>query len=513
MLKEKIVYKDDLPVNALIADIQNYPIHFHDDPEVVFVLKGSINLRVGYCNYSLKQDDVFIVNDREMHSFEHTDEPNMVLMMQLKPDYFSNYYDNFRSTFFITNTDDVSEIEQSNLRNLIIRIIRELLCKGADYQHNVIENTHNLISCLFSDFQYFSVEGDIFINDPRKRKNKQLAIRLNRITTFLYDNYAEKITLNQLAEREHLSVYYLSHVIKESTGLSFQDLLSFIRVEQSERLLLGTRKKIGKIASETGFSAIRYYIKHFEKWYGMHPEKYRSEYTGKVSDYETPAILSRYAPPEILTVLRARSKHGNAFVSKTEVKREVINVDLSDRINTFAQANKPGKLLQNLLDMNTSNIAPAMEPYRMLDQLNENVLYDEDNYLITSPSKWPDRINSLSILFFNFDDNFKRTVSASNLQETFDIILDYNAETDMLIKLHGLAGNFSVSRYKLKKENIISGYEEFLTESDKNSRVCIANKWKSMAFVEFSKLTSTGILNIHIALQGFSAELILIDRI
>ena len=59
------------------------------------------------------------------------------------------------------------------------------------------------------------------------------------------------------ASREHLSIYYLSHVIKEATGLSFQDLLSFIRVEESEKLLLGTNKKIGAIAEETGFSAVR----------------------------------------------------------------------------------------------------------------------------------------------------------------------------------------------------------------------------------------------------------------
>ena len=48
MLKEKIVYKEDLPVNVIVADIENYPIHFHEDIEVVFVLDGSIALKNGY---------------------------------------------------------------------------------------------------------------------------------------------------------------------------------------------------------------------------------------------------------------------------------------------------------------------------------------------------------------------------------------------------------------------------------------------------------------------------------
>ena len=72
MLKEKIVYKDELPINVVTANITEYPIHFHDDMEVVYVLDGSVILRNGYYTYTLKQGDVFILNDREMHSFQRS---------------------------------------------------------------------------------------------------------------------------------------------------------------------------------------------------------------------------------------------------------------------------------------------------------------------------------------------------------------------------------------------------------------------------------------------------------
>ena len=68
MLKEKIVYKDGLPINVTTANINEYPIHFHDDMEVVYVLDGKVTLRNGYYTYTLKQGDIFIINDREMHS-------------------------------------------------------------------------------------------------------------------------------------------------------------------------------------------------------------------------------------------------------------------------------------------------------------------------------------------------------------------------------------------------------------------------------------------------------------
>lgn len=124
----------------------------------------------------------------------------------------------------------------------------------------------------------------------------------------MYDNYYRKLTLSEIADREHLSIYYLSHIIKEATGLSFQDLLSYIRVEESEKLLLGTNKKIGAIADETGFSAVRYYIKHFEQWFGMHPLEYRKKYIGKIISREIEAKYRKASPAQIENAIRKQVK-------------------------------------------------------------------------------------------------------------------------------------------------------------------------------------------------------------
>ena len=70
------------------ANIVDYPFHFHDDMEIVYVLSGSIVLKSGYYTYTLKQGDMFILNDRDMHSLERTDEDNMVMMLQMDLSYF-----------------------------------------------------------------------------------------------------------------------------------------------------------------------------------------------------------------------------------------------------------------------------------------------------------------------------------------------------------------------------------------------------------------------------------------
>lgn len=328
MLKEKLFFKEELPINVIVANIEEYPIHFHDEMEVVYVLKGSIKLKNGYYNYILNVGDIFILNDREIHSFDTNGEANMVLLLQIDLKYFSKYYNNLKNCFFVTDMKDSDDESLENLRALLARIVLETLAEEKDYQHRAIEHTCNLLSCLMNDFQCFAMEEGKFINETRNKGNKILAERLNRITNYLYDNHARKLTLNEIAEMEHLSIFYLSHVIKSSTGLSFQDLLSFIRVEESEKLLLGTDKKIGVISEESGFSAVRYYIKYFQKWFGMHPTEYREAYTGKVRSREIPADYSLQKPEEIISVIKKQMKEiYSAFDRSSKPVVSIVEVD------------------------------------------------------------------------------------------------------------------------------------------------------------------------------------------
>jgi|GEM_PF-304601 len=331
MLKEKIFFREGLPVNTIIANIVEYPIHFHDEMEVVYVLRGSVKLKNGYYNYLLKAGDIFILNDREIHSFETSGEPNMVLMLQIDLKFFSKYYNNLKNCFFVTDMKDADDESLEMLRTLLARIVLETIAEEKDFEHRAIEHTSNLLSCLINDFQYFAMEEGKFVNEAKNKGNKVLAERLNRISDYMYDNHARKLTLNEIAEMEHLSIFYLSHVIKAATGLSFQDLLSFIRVEESEKLLLGTDKKIGTIALESGFSAVRYYVKYFEKWFGMHPSDYRKAYTGKVSSRETKAVMEHHEPEEIINVLKQQIKDiYSVFDRELKPDVQILNLDLKN---------------------------------------------------------------------------------------------------------------------------------------------------------------------------------------
>lgn len=511
MLKEKIVYKDELPINVITANIDEYPIHFHDDMEVVYVLEGSVVLRNGYYTYTLKQGDIFILNDREMHSFESTGEDNMVMMLQMDLTYFSRYYDNLKNNFFVTDMEDDSDESLEVLRTIMARIMMEILQKGYGYEHKVIESTHNLIACLMSDFQYFVMEDGKFMNESKNKGNKILAGRLNRITDYMYENYARKLTLSEIADREHLSIYYLSHIIKEATGLSFQDLLSYIRVEESEKLLLGTNKKIGAIADETGFSAVRYYIKHFEQWFGMHPLEYRKKYIGKIISREIEAKYSRVSPAQIEDAIRKQVKGVYAdYAGKLKTPPVIIDIDIYD---DYATLQKEPPALQAIIERDINTI--LAEPYRKLMDMNEGVIASGENYMITTKCKYPGVLDSLSILVYNFDNNVIRSLKRiASHDELMRIVRNYDKEMEFLIRSTGFSGSFRIIRYRLEKDNIMARVRDVIEPDRKNdAREAFINNLTSEANVSTGSYITSDTLSVRTIFKGIGAELILIDRI
>lgn len=512
MLKEKVLYKEGLPVNCYVMYIDDYPIHFHDDLEVAFVLEGSVILKNGYYTYTMNKGDTFILNDREIHSYYNTGEPNAVMILQIDLTYFGKYYANLKNSFFVTDMKDAEDESLEQLRAILARIILEFISAEPGYERKVIESTHSMIDHLIMDFQYFAMEDGKFINKSGNKGNKILAERMNRITDYMYDNYTRRLTLNEIAEREHLSIFYLSHVIKEAAGLNFQELLSFIRVEESEKLLLGTNKKIGVISMESGFSAVRYYIKFFIKWFGMHPSEYREKYTGHVRSREVSARLIPIPSDHVIKMIREEAKDvyegiiGNrAIVVTAEVN---VKVPADDR-----------KIWNNSLAdlLREESLKPAAELFELLLELNEEQIAAHPNYIITRAAAHKENLaeGHYSILFYNFDEKLlSQTYKGTSLKKLRDVVCRYQGELEILIKLFGLSGEYRIARYRLPRESILSSYQAALGEQESTGiRERLINRWAGTPVVSIEAQYVTEGLNVQSCLSGFSAELVLIDRV
>ncbi len=510
MLKEKNSFYGNLPVNLLVAEIEEYPIHFHDALEIIFVLEGKISLRNGYYNYVLKEKDIFVLNSREIHSLNQIDrEKNMVMMFQINVDYFSSYYKGLRNSFFVTDSDHGDDESLDILQDMLGKIMVDFLRKGYRYEQKILENTHNIIGILRSDFQYFLMDDGKFVNEKQKKGNKILAGRLSRITDYMYENYGRKLTLNEIAEQEHLSIYYLSHVIKESTGLSFQDLLSFIRVEESEKLILGTRKKVGAIAAETGFSAVRYYVKHFKRWYGIHPLEYRKKYAGKVLERSSSAKIKRTRPEDIEEILR---KEMGTLLSDADFSTDhsplIVDLCNTEDRNKIKEVSDLEVLFHNNL------LHPINSPYRMLKRLREETICCGEHYIVTGNRGEDNDFRQLSILIYNFDEqSIKQLGRAQRMQEVYDLVKKSKQQRELLLRLGGVRGEYEIYRYRLPKENCLYAFKKFMEKKPKvDFRKEIIERWLGLPQVEVDRVTISDALTLQVSLKGISAELILMEK-
>ena len=325
----------------------------------------------------------------------------------------------------------------------------------------------------------------------------------------MYDNYNRKLTLNEIAEREHLSIYYLSHIIKESAGLSFQDLLSYIRVEESEKLLLGTNKKIGTIAEETGFSAVRYYIKHFEHWFGMHPQEYRKKYIGKTISREIEAKYTKCSPNQIESAIRRQVKGVYAdYLDKLKVKPTIIDVDIYD---DYAEVLTKEPELEEIMSRDINKI--LAEPYQLLRELGENMVASGSNYIVTTRDKFPGALSSLSILVYNFDDNVSKSLKriGSNA-DLLRVVRNYDGEAEFLVRCTGLSGQFRVLRFRMDRDTLIGKIEAQNRKTDERSRrEELLSALEEEPSVSSATYYSSDALSLRSVFKGMGSELILID--
>lgn len=100
---------------------------------------------------------------------------------------------------------------------------------------------------------------------------------LNRVLDFINQNYHQELSLAEAARIAGLSVFRVSHLLKQRTGRTFLQHLTQRRVRQAMQLLEQTDQSCPEIAYATGFCDQSYFIKQFKRVAGVTPARYRRD--------------------------------------------------------------------------------------------------------------------------------------------------------------------------------------------------------------------------------------------
>ena len=333
MLFERISYPDDFPIHITIAEIDDYPIHYHQDIEFVCVLKGEVKLKNGYCHYVLKEGDTFTNSGHEVHSLASTGEENVVALIQISTRFFSQYFPDLSKSCYRTYSNKAHTPRHDNLREKLLQILLRYCTKSFSYKTECTYLMVDTIRYLEKYFNLFAFEGDMVVNF--EDGNPVATERISRIISYIYQHYTEKITLQDLSDMEHLSTFYLSHIIKSCTGMNFREFLCFARVEWSEIDLLDTNKKISRIAHDVGFSTTAYYEKYFKKWFRETPQEHRARCQPLVKSDLHPEVIRETPPNSAIRLIRDTLSSFDAQKSSTSVINSLkleVNLDAEAEI-------------------------------------------------------------------------------------------------------------------------------------------------------------------------------------
>jgi two-component system, response regulator YesN len=92
----------------------------------------------------------------------------------------------------------------------------------------------------------------------------------------IHENFAEKISLSDIARVVHVNPTYLSRKFHEEVGVAFSEYLIHYRIEKAKGLLLDKpNMTIANVAENSGFSSQNYFSTLFRKLEGIAPKDFR----------------------------------------------------------------------------------------------------------------------------------------------------------------------------------------------------------------------------------------------
>lgn len=108
---------------------------------------------------------------------------------------------------------------------------------------------------------------------PKDRRVGSEGSRIDRVAEFLQTQFAEPVSLAQLAELAEMSAFHLVRCFKKERGLPPHVFLTQIRLQQARRLLTEGRG-LAETAAAVGFYDQSALNRHFKRVYGVTPGQF-----------------------------------------------------------------------------------------------------------------------------------------------------------------------------------------------------------------------------------------------
>ena len=267
----------------IVIDIHDKPTttyHQHDFLELTYVCSGCANHVIENTSTVLTEGDYFIVDYNKKHQYTQIGDTtfrviNCLFVPQLIDETLSDcrklseVVNNYLIKFDLYHlkghpSNFIFHDETGYIKQLFLYLLDEYTKKETGYLESM---RCQLILILIEMMR------KIELPTISETSNQMI----HQITEHVQHHFKEKLTLSMFAREYNYSLAHISHSFKKEIGMTFQEYVQSIRIQESCRLLMNTTKKISDIAALVGYTDIKFFNELFKRQMGKTPRQYRKK--------------------------------------------------------------------------------------------------------------------------------------------------------------------------------------------------------------------------------------------
>jgi len=273
----------ELPSDVLL-DIRQEPhhadtvIHRHQFSELVIVTRGSALHRSPGGVHPIGAGDVFVLHGNQYHGYSESDALELInilfrmeqLALPLRDiDSLPGYH--------VLFTLEPALREQDNFESRLQLSAEQLNAVEVRVQAMLREREVRAPGCQFAMLAHFMlIVCDLcrfysHLDTPEARS----LLRLGSVLGYMRQNFADPITLDQLAEVGCMSRRTLTREFREVLGSSPIDYLIRERIGRAKEMLEDSSMTISEVAYRVGFQDSNYFSRKFREVTGVSPRGLR----------------------------------------------------------------------------------------------------------------------------------------------------------------------------------------------------------------------------------------------
>lgn len=267
---QKELLHSNSPLNMFFTDVSEFPPHWHEVAEMIYVPEGSLRVGVNNEIYKLEPRDILLITDGDVHYFVPETERINRLILHFSMSFFESAFPTAKNKRF---TRIIWKESEAGIHHLLEEQITAIIDEySAQKDACEIAMRARLLDILVLLAR--NVPMQPYSPQKRNRRLNRLE-RLENVFTYVENNYCSDISLEEISSVANFSEYYFTRFFKEATGMTFGSYLSNYRVEKAAQLLRDTNDTITEVVFKSGFGSIKNFNRVFKQIKGCPPSIYK----------------------------------------------------------------------------------------------------------------------------------------------------------------------------------------------------------------------------------------------